>query len=252
MCIMHIMRKSTVLVHSSLSSLGWVCGGPVAVVRALQAALGPAGTLAMPSFSSDLSDPANWLRPPVPASWWPLFRSSAPAFDAAVTPTRGVGVVPECFRKFPGVVRSPHPTSSFCALGPAAASLASAHALSPSLGEGSPLARLYENGAYVLLLGVGHDRNTSLHLAEGRAGVCGSVREGSPVLDGQGRRQWVGYDDLDYCSDDFARLGEAFAATGAVRVGTVGAARALLMSQRELVDYGVQWLAQNRAGAASS
>jgi aminoglycoside 3-N-acetyltransferase len=56
----------TVIVHSSLSSLGFVCGGPVAVVQALMKVVTEEGTLVMPAFSPDYSDPSRWDNPPVP------------------------------------------------------------------------------------------------------------------------------------------------------------------------------------------
>ena len=102
---------ATVLVHSSMKSLGWVSGGPVAIILALEMALGHEGTLVMPTHSSDLSDPAYWRNPPVPAAWWPVIRDTMPAFDPDLTPTRGMGKIPETFRRGRGVVRSTTPTS---------------------------------------------------------------------------------------------------------------------------------------------
>ena len=74
----------TLLVHSSLSSIGWVAGGPVAVVNALLSALGPKGTLVMPTHSGGLTDPAGWSNPPVDPTWWPTIRRTMPAFDRSL------------------------------------------------------------------------------------------------------------------------------------------------------------------------
>lgn len=239
-------RDSTVLLHSSLSSIGWVCGGGVAVVEAMFSVLGPGGTLVVPTQTGDLTDPAEWQRPPVPQAWWDIIRKATPAYRPEISPSRGMGAIAELVRTWPGARRSDHPQVSFAGVGPAAARLLGSHALNDGLGEGSPLARLYEADASVLLLGVGHDRNTSLHLAEYRAGVRARVRAGAPMLVA-GRREWVTFDEIDLDSTDFSTIGSGLEATGVVRSGPVGRAAARLMPQRAAVDYATRWLSDQAA-----
>ena len=166
--VLGVRPGSTLLVHASLRPLGFVSGGPHAVVLALRDALGPDGTIVVPTHTPDNSDPAQWRNPPVPADWWPLIRSEMPGFDPAVTPSRFMGALAETVRGWPGALRSAHPHVSFAALGPAAEQVVAGHTLADMLGEGSPLARLYDLDADVLLLGVDHSVSTSLHLAEYR------------------------------------------------------------------------------------
>jgi aminoglycoside 3-N-acetyltransferase len=234
---------STLVVHSSLSKIGWVAGGAQAVVVALQQALGDAGTLVVPTHSGQLSDPAQWQNPPArDPSWIPLIREGFPPYDPYLTPVRQMGAIVECFLLQRDVVRSDHPHMSFAARGPQAEHVTAGHRLAYGLGEHSPLARLYELDARVLLLGVPHSNNTSLHLAEYRAGHRPKTTNGAPLLRGTAV-EWVEFEDYDLDADVFDALGADFAReTDEERVGLVGRAESRLVRQRPLVDYAVEWM----------
>lgn len=240
----------TLLVHASLSALGWVAGGAQAVVDALRAAVTAEGTIVVPTHTPQYSDPSGWSNPPVPDRWVPTIHAEMPPFRPDVTPTRGVGAVPECLRTYPDAVRGEHPVVSFAARGAEAEAIVTGHAFDDGLGEGSPLARCYYGDADVLLLGVGHDVDTSLHLAEYRAEIpIERTTNAAPVLDDDGRRVTVEYEDIETSTDDFPELGAAFEREVGVREGTVGAAEAKLADQRALVDFAVEWFEANRTGS---
>jgi aminoglycoside 3-N-acetyltransferase len=235
------------LVHSSLSSLGWVCGKSVAVIDALESVLTPDGTLVMPTHSGELSEPSYWQHPPVPEAWWQTIRDTMPAFQSDLTPTRGMGLIPETFRKQNGALRSYHPQVSFAAWGKYAKQITENHGLEYSLGEHSPPARIYDLRGYVLLLGVGHGNNTSLHLAEYRANIAKKiVQQGAPVFI-EGKRVWQTFEDIETDDDDFEAIGAAFAEeTNLEQTSKIGQAETRLVPQREIVDFAVRWMEKNR------
>lgn len=244
-----LAEGSTVLVHASLSALGWVVGGPEAVILALERALGPRGTLMMPAYSMNAPDPSHWVDPPVPESWWATIEDAWPPFDPQRSPPRRLGTIAETFWGQIETERSDHPNDSFCARGPNSHRLLAAHRLDSSLGDGSPLGRLYELDGQVLLLGVDHTSNSSLHLAEYRATWPGKraspprnarvVRDGAVVE--------LTLQDLELNSDDFGALGRDLEReTTAVRLGAVGAGTARRMPQRAAVDFAVRWIEGHR------
>jgi aminoglycoside 3-N-acetyltransferase len=233
---------AVVIVHFSLSSLGWVCGGSVAVVLALMDVLTESGTLVMPTHSAEYSDPVKWENPPVPESWLESIRENMPAFDPRTVPTRGMGRIPETFRSWPKALRSSHPAFSFAAWGRHANFVTGGHSLDYSLGEGSPLARIYELYGQVLLLGVGYESNTSFHLAEYRARAVRRSDDGAPIVEGS-QRVWKTYSDIELNEELFGQIGADFDKAVGVRSLGVGSAQAKLFSQRRAVDFARGWLA---------
>lgn len=139
---------SVLLVHSSLRALGHVPGGAETVIAGLRRALGPAGTLLMPVLTYERVTPQD------------------PRFDVRRTPAN-VGVIPETFRRQPGVLRSVHPTHSVCALGPLAETLLGDHERDTTpCGPHSPFHQLPQHGGQILMLGCGLKPNTSMHAVE--------------------------------------------------------------------------------------
>ncbi len=168
------LRAGTVvMVHTSLSAIGYVCGGAQTVIEALTETVEPEGTIMMPAQSWKNRDPEDGVHWNAEEEYWQIIRDNWPAYDKRITPTNTMGAVAEMFRSWPGAIRSDHPARSVAAWGKNADYLVSNHDLSNIFGDGSPIGKLYELDGSVLLIGVGYDKNTSLHLADVRASYPG-------------------------------------------------------------------------------
>lgn len=241
-----LSEGDTVIVHSALSSLGWVCGATPTVVDALMKTVTETGNIVMPAFSNDYADPSTWEHQSIPEAWVEIIRNEMPPYRPEVTPVTDMGAIPECFRQYPKANRSQHPMSSFVAWGKESQYIVENHSYSYRLGENSPLARVYDLDGKVLLLGVGFDRNTSLHLAEHRADIDKNTEyQRSPVLQ-NGERTVVEYEDIEGDGSDFSELERDFERDVETSLGKIGDAESKLMSQVTLVDYAVEWFEANR------
>jgi aminoglycoside N3'-acetyltransferase len=143
---LHLMGLSAgmdVMVHSALSRIGYVRGGADTVVDALLEAIGPEGTLLMPSFN----------------------HRAARVFNPMTTPTTN-GAIPDAMWRRPEAARSLHPTHAVAAIGPKAAWYVDGHLEAGIWAPDSPIGRLVHGGGYLLSLGVTHDATTAYHVAE--------------------------------------------------------------------------------------
>jgi aminoglycoside 3-N-acetyltransferase len=231
-----LQRGMTVMVHSSLSKVGWTIGGAVTVIRALLDVLATAGTLVMPAESPDVSDPSTWSDDRVKVEWHDTIRAHLPVFDPLTTPTT-MGAIPEAFRTFPGTLRSNHPLVSVCANGRLAKEITQDHALEFCEGKGTPFEKLYIVGASTLLLGVGFSRCSSLHYAESLVSARRTTISRFPIIQ-NGERVWVEKPDMAFDNGvHFPTIGAQFAAKGTIAAGRIGDANAQLFLTRDLVDF---------------
>lgn len=202
-----LTQEDTVLVHASLSKMGYVIGGAFTVVQALKAYFSK-GTVMMPTQTSANSNPEAWENPPVPEAWIKDMKKHMPAYTHDM-PTRGMGIIVEAFRASKEVYRSDHPTVSFAAWGADAKTLISNHSLTPAFGEKSPLATFYKRKGKILCMGTSYDTVTFLHYPETKSKFKQIVEQQTAMIV-EGKRSWVHYKDIDYGMVDFNRLGQSY------------------------------------------
>lgn len=242
-----VSEGQAIFVHTALKKLGFVVGGAETLIRALLEIVGETGTLMMPSQTWKNLDPSTGVHWEEPEKWWPIIRENWPAYDKEVTPSITMGAVAEMFRKWPGAKRTDHPARSIAAVGKYAEYITQEHDLSNIFGENSPVDKLYKLDGYVLLIGVGYEKNTSLHLAETRANFSSKrfTNESSAIIV-NGKREWVTYNTQAVHDEDFIKLGAIYDKEKNIKIHKVGNADVRLVKQRPLVDWTVEWMEKNR------
>lgn len=168
---LHILGLSghCLCVHSSLRSFGWVEGGAQAVVDAV---LEEGCTLLVPTFTEFQVAPPPHLRPA--RNGWNYSRVATEentsvlySRDMTEVAEEDMGAIPAAVLRMPRRVRGDHPLCSFAAVGPLAEELI---AVQTPLDVNAPLRALAARNGFVVLMGIGLESMTLLHLAEQRAG----------------------------------------------------------------------------------
>ena len=159
-------------------------------------------------------------------------------FDPAATPAaEDLGATADLFWRQPGVVRSDH-LQAFAAIGPQAEAVVKTPLPLPPHVPDSPVGRVHDLDGQVLLLGVGHDADTSLHLAELLAKVPYGIPRHCMVMQ-DGKRVRVDYLENDHCCQRFALADDWLRARGLQVEGPVGHATARLARARDIVGLAV-------------
>ena len=208
-----IQEGDVLLVHTSFRAARPVEGGPAGLIEALGLAVGPSGTLVMPSWTGD----------------------DESSFDPASTPaSTDLGIVADTFWRLPAVRRGRHPFA-FAARGPMADRITADPLILPPHQSDSPVGRVLDRDGRILLLGVHHDANTSLHLAELMAGVPYRIPHHITVLEDGGPKR-IEYLENDHCCALFRLADDWLRQRGVQSEGIVGHAPSRLMRSRDLIE----------------
>lgn len=216
-----VAAGGVLLVHTSFSKVRPVEGGPEGLISALRTALGQDGTLVMPSMSYDDDHP----------------------FDKTKSHCNEMGVLADTFWRQPDVLRSDN-NHAFAAVGPLAEKITAPHPIDIPHGIDSPVGRVYELDGQVLLLGVDHMSNTTIHLAENQAGVR-YRREKHVTILKEGKASRFEYREIDHCCQKFSLVEKWLDEKGLQRRGKVGNARARLIRSLDIVETVTERLKAN-------
>lgn len=248
-----IRQGDTLLVHSSMKSIGIVEGGADAVLDALiEAVCGKNaesdGMLVLPTHT------------------WKTMNDDHSVYDPMVEPAC-VGILPNLFMKKAGVVRSLHPTHSVAAFSKNRKKtleyISGEERFSTPCNRNGCYGKLYDLDAKILLLGVGMNRNTYMHGVEEWFGITERLTKETLKLkicihednDKQNVHQPSYVDVLMHkhfkpnnisISENYSRLEQTFVNCGALAKGKIGLAESMLLSARKVADITTEHLQENR------
>ena len=231
-----IKQGDILLIHASLSSLGYVVGGAEALFWALREVVGNEGTIVVPSQTVEISDPASWQYPPVPQEWYDVTRDAIPAYSKNLSYSKAMGAFSQFIGILPDSIRSNHPMYSFTAIGEKASEIIEQDSFDFPFGDKSPLGRMYSIGAKVLMIGTDFETNTSLHLAENRLNRE-VIYEKSKILTKDGEK-WISFKNIELdIYDDYLEIQKNFMEHYTVNHISINESNVYLFDMKECVDF---------------
>ncbi|MCJ8009809.1 AAC(3) family N-acetyltransferase [Lederbergia wuyishanensis] len=216
-----IKEGMVLVVHTSLRNIGCIQGGPEVMIESLLEVLGEEGTLVMPSMTS-----------------------GDELFDPKTTPTDGMGIVAETFWRKPGVLRSVHPNSAFAAYGKHAHEIVAEHPIDQPEGIKSPIGKVFQLDGRILLLGVSHDSNTMIHLAESLNEV--PYRTYSTVLSSNnGKVEKLEVPIINHCCQNFNKMESLLKEEDYLTIQKIGKCICQFMKASDVIELASVQLKKN-------
>lgn len=222
---MNLSGKETILIHSSMKAIGEVEGGADTVLDAWMEFFGD-GLLLLPTHT------------------WKNVNAQNPVYDPKSTPSC-VGILTNLFRERAGVVRSLHPTHSLAGYGKKAEEfLAGEEMATTPCGPHGCYDKLKMAGGKILLVGVGHEKNTFIHCVEELLNVPNRLADKPMELeivmpDGSHRMSYMRkhYNATQpHISEDFVKLTEGYYECGAALPVRFGNADCILCDAQKIFE----------------
>lgn len=222
---MGLNGTETILIHSSMKSLGEVDGGADTVLDVLIEFFED-GLLLLPTHT------------------WKTINKDNPIYDPNNSPAC-VGILPNMFLKREGVIRSLHPTHSMAGIGKNAKEYLKGEEFNNTpCTPGGAYDRLKDCGGKILLIGVGHERNTYIHSVEEVLNVPNRLADEPTKLtivmsDGSLKEVYVRkhYNpNQPHISEDFVKLNKAFLDCGASKEVKLADANCILCDAKRIFE----------------
>ena len=226
-----LRKGSTVLVHSALSSFGYVEGGVPTVINALLETVGNEGTVMVPTLTGKYTD--DKYNPPI--------------FDVRKTPC-WTGKIPENFRHMPDAKRSLHPSHSVAAMGSRRDELLFGHETGGSpCDKRSPYFKNAMLDGYVMLIGVDQESNTTIHCCEEAADVPYHLQKDFTqinIVDYSGKEISMRNRLHDWYKPptDFNKFDDLFLTHGIMKKVKIGNSDIRLMKAKDMLEFSVDLL----------
>ena len=244
--LLHLgIKQGDVLeVHASMKAIGYILGGSNTILDALLDVTGYEGTLVMSAQAYGNSEPAYFENPPVDVSLYQKIRQTHPVYQSKFEDIRYMGALATSFQKRPAVYFSNHPIASFMSIGKHAKWITQSHPLQDEFGLKSPLARMVELKAKVMLIGVDYEVCTGMHLGEHLSGKRPLQIQGSR-MNVSGKEEWVKFLTPAYDSAAFNPIGRAMEMQNKTQVGLVGNAVTKVFDLETAVRFTQKYFEEN-------